>query len=299
MKINIPLDSVKKQIREEFRIAPLVTPEMREAEDLWMQIWTGTPPWANDQDRTINFAKAVTGEAARLATMGVSVKLSGSARADWLQERLNEELIPFLRDMLDVGCAAGMFLLKPTPDSIGLYTPPEFTITAVDNRKRVIGVVLYDTKATPDYYYVKAEYHRYEGTHYVVSNRAFRLAKGKTAASRVNLDEVPDWVASCRTPCWMIPHRCLPCAPCQMPTTSTAAPAVCPSMPTPCRNCVGWMLHGLPWWTKFRIPGRSPLWMIGCCASQAGSMFPCGCRAMCKTLPARRPKVSIRKLTAS
>ena len=56
MKINIPLDSVKKQIREEFRIAPLVTPEMREAEDLWMQIWMGTPPWANDQDRTINFA---------------------------------------------------------------------------------------------------------------------------------------------------------------------------------------------------------------------------------------------------
>ena len=50
MKINIPLDSVKKQIREEFRIAPLVTPEMREAEDLWMQIWMGTPPWANDQD---------------------------------------------------------------------------------------------------------------------------------------------------------------------------------------------------------------------------------------------------------
>ena len=42
MKINIPLDSVKKQIREEFRIAPLVTPEMREAEDLWMQIWMGT-----------------------------------------------------------------------------------------------------------------------------------------------------------------------------------------------------------------------------------------------------------------
>ena len=194
MKINIPLDSVKKQIREEFRIAPLVTPEMREAEDLWMQIWMGTPPWENDQDRTINFAKAVTGEAARLATMGVSVELSGSARADWLQERLNEELIPFLRDMLDVGCAAGMFLLKPTPDSIGLYTPPEFTITAVDNRKRVIGVVLYDTKATPDYYYVKAEYHRYEGTHYVVSNRAFRLAKGKTSASRVNLDEVSDWV---------------------------------------------------------------------------------------------------------
>ena len=30
---------MKKQIREEFRIAPLVTPEMREAEDLWMQIW--------------------------------------------------------------------------------------------------------------------------------------------------------------------------------------------------------------------------------------------------------------------
>ena len=194
MKINIPLDSVKKQIREEFRIAPLVTPEMREAEDLWMQIWMGTPPWANDQDRTINFAKAVTGEAARLATMGVSVELSSSARADWLQERLNEELIPFLRDMVDVGCAAGMFLLKPTPDSIGLYTPPEFTVTAVDNRKRVTGVVLYDTKATPDYYYVKAEYHRYEGTHYVVSNRAFRVAKGKTAASRANLDEVPDWV---------------------------------------------------------------------------------------------------------
>lgn len=51
----------------------------------------------------------MTGEAARLAMMGVSVELSGSARADWLQERLNEELIPFLRDMVDVGCAAGMF----------------------------------------------------------------------------------------------------------------------------------------------------------------------------------------------
>ena len=54
MKINIPLDSVKKQIREEFRIAPLVTPEMREAEDLWMQIWTGTPPW-----QTIRIAPSI------------------------------------------------------------------------------------------------------------------------------------------------------------------------------------------------------------------------------------------------
>lgn len=194
MRINVPLESVKKQIREEFRIAPLVTPEMREAESIWMRIWAGSPPWENDQDRTINFAKAVTVETARLATMGVSVELSGSARADWLQERLNGELIPFLRDMVEVGCATGMFVLKPTPDSIGLYTPEEFTITAVDNRKRVVGVVLYDTKTDPDYYYVKAEYHRYEGRHYVVSNRAFRLAKGKASAVRVNLDEVPEWV---------------------------------------------------------------------------------------------------------
>ena len=215
--------------------------------------------------------------------MGVSVELSGSARADWLQERLNEELIPFLRDMVDVGCAAGMFLLKPTPDSIGLYTPPEFTITAVDNRKRVTGVVLYDTKATPDYYYVKAEYHRYDGMHYVVSNRAFRLAKGKASASRVNLDEVPDWVG-------ILPDAVL----------DDTAPlfAVC-TMPDACRNCVGWTSHGRLWWTKFRIPGRLPLWMIVCCANQGGRMFPCGYRAMCKTLPVQRRKVSIRKSTAS
>lgn len=285
MKINIPLDSVKKQIREEFRIAAAGNAgNARSGRPVDADL-DGTPPWANDQDRTINFAKAVTGEAARLATMGVSVELSGSARADWLQERLNEELIPFLRDMVDVGCAAGMFLLKPTPDSIGLYTPPEFTITAVDNRKRVIGVVLYDTKATPDYYYVKAEYHRYDGTHYVVSNRAFRLTKGKTAASRANLDEVPDWVGI--LPDAVLDDTAPLFAVCTMPTptTSTAALAVCPSMPTPCRSCAGWTSHGRLWWTKFRIPGRSPLWMTGCCASPAGKMFPCGCRAMCKTLP--------------
>lgn len=54
MKINIPLDSVKKQIREEFRIAPLVTPEMREAEDLWMQIWM-----APHRGQTIRIAPSI------------------------------------------------------------------------------------------------------------------------------------------------------------------------------------------------------------------------------------------------
>lgn len=186
--------SVEREVKREFKIEPIESAEMREAIQTWYRIWSGDPPWKAEDARPINFAKAITEETARLVTLAAHVNVNGSARADWMQQRVELELLPFLRDAVERGCALGAFALKPTVDSIGVYTPAEYRITAVDGRRRVTGAVFYDTVQREGYTYTKAEYHRYEGALYAISNRVYRMRDGDASAVSVSIDSVPEWV---------------------------------------------------------------------------------------------------------
>ena len=75
------------RVKEDFKIEPISSEQM----NAWIyecaDIYQGNPSWIDVEDGidTVNFAKSVCAEIARLTMQGTSIKLSGSARADWLQ----------------------------------------------------------------------------------------------------------------------------------------------------------------------------------------------------------------------
>ena len=82
----------KKQAEEDFDIQAAEFPEMESLINRCANIYRGVPEWLDDKNniKTINFAKSVCSETARLATLAIGIQIDGSARATWLQEQINK-----------------------------------------------------------------------------------------------------------------------------------------------------------------------------------------------------------------
>lgn len=162
--------------REQFKIEPITTQEMTGFINKCLNIYQGKPHWLyeNDDIKTINFAKSICSETARLATLDLSINITGSARADWLQRQIDDAYYR-IREWVEYGCAAGTVILKPNGHDIEALTPDRFVVTNSRNGK-ITGVVFYDSKQSENgkKWYSRLEYHRFldDGT-YSVSNRCF------------------------------------------------------------------------------------------------------------------------------
>lgn len=164
---------VRSKAKDEFNVEPIGSEQMRSWVNECVRIYQGNPCWLNEDDNidTINFAKALASETARLAMLGTSIKIDGSARAKWLQEQIDRIYFQ-LRHWVEYGCAYGTIILKPNGDSIDLYTPDMFEVVHVSNDK-IDGVVFHDWKQEGKKWYTRLEYHRFEDDLYVITNKCY------------------------------------------------------------------------------------------------------------------------------
>ena len=138
-------------------------------------IYEGVPPWMGDDIRTINMAKAICSETARLATMGIGIHADGGPRAEWIQHQIDSTVYFNLRHWIEYAMAYGTAILKPNGDTVDIYLPGRFVVTDI-LAGEITGAVFmdhaYDRAA--DRYYTRLEYHRFlPGGNYAVSNRCF------------------------------------------------------------------------------------------------------------------------------
>ncbi len=119
----------KSRMKEEFNIEPITSEQMEAWVNECINIYQGNPSWLDPEDGidTVNFAKAICSEVARLTTLGIGIKVDGSARATWLQEQIDKVYFQ-LRHWVEYGCADGTILLKPNGDTIDLYQFGQFEV---------------------------------------------------------------------------------------------------------------------------------------------------------------------------
>ncbi len=138
--------------------------------------YSGKPDWVSPDDGifTVNFARTVCAETARLALLGTRISVSGnSARAVWLQRQL-DAFAPVWRRAVELMCAYGTVILKPSGDSVDVMTPDRFTVLDSDGG-RVTAAVFRDVRrGVGGELFERLEYHRFVGGVYVVSNRCVR-----------------------------------------------------------------------------------------------------------------------------
>lgn len=187
----------KKQAEEDFKIEAAEFPEMESLINRCANIYRGVPEWLDDKDniKTINFAKSVCSETARLATLAIGIQIDGSARATWLQEQIDKVYFQ-IRHWVEYGCAYGTVFIKPNGESLDVFTPADVMIVDYDNQE-IKGVIFKDSYTVGRKYYTRLEYHRFVETTvdgvttypYYVSNRAYVSKSPQSIGDKIDLKQ--------------------------------------------------------------------------------------------------------------
>lgn len=182
---------VKSKAKDEFNIEPISSEQMRSWINECVNIYQGNPCWLDEDDHidTIGFAKALASETARLATLGIGIKMEGSARANWLQEQIGKVYFQ-LRHWVEYGCAYGTIILKPNGDSIDLYTTDMFEITHVTNGV-IDGMIFHNWKKEGKKWYTRLEYHRFEDGLYRITNKCYLGDSPDDTKEQVDIKTTP------------------------------------------------------------------------------------------------------------
>ena len=182
---------------ELFGIKPFADDSMTDPLRDMSEIYYGRPDWLDDDDniKTINFAKSVCEETARLATMDIGVQIDGSPRAEWLQDQYDRAVKWNLRHWVEYGAAFGTVIFKPTVDGVNMITPALFRVTHVKDG-RIVGIVIKDQRYDPERkkYYTRLEYNRpVSEDEYAISNRCYIGESRNDLTTRIAIEKTP-WV---------------------------------------------------------------------------------------------------------
>ena len=114
----------KNQAEQDFRTEVIESPVMEAMIQKCANIYRGTPYWVDEDGRikTINFAKSVCSETARLTTLAIGIQIDGSERATWLQEQVDKTYSQ-IRHWVEYGCAYGTMFVKPNGEGFDMFTP--------------------------------------------------------------------------------------------------------------------------------------------------------------------------------
>lgn len=190
----------KKRAEEDFQVKEITSQQMKDVISRCADMYRGIPSWVSAEDniKTINFAKAVCSETARLATLGIKIQIGGGARGTWLQEQIDKAYFN-LRHWVEYGCAYGTVIIKPNGSGFDVFTPFDFMVTERDGNGNITGIIFKDSYADNDKYYTRLEYHYFDDTQpegmrpYYIKNRAYMSKSANSIGDPVSLSQTK-WV---------------------------------------------------------------------------------------------------------
>lgn len=184
---------LKSRTKDEFNITPITSAEMEWLIEYCAMAYRGNPQWEDpDQHiKTVNFAKSICSETARLATLAIGIQVDGGSRAVWLQEQV-EKLYPQLRQWVEYAMAYGTVVLKPNGDTVKMYTPGQFEVTSCTGGK-IDGMVFHNhaSDEAAGRYYERLEYHRFEDGVYIITNKCFVGASAGSCNEPIDISLTP------------------------------------------------------------------------------------------------------------
>ena len=197
----------RSKAKEIFGVNDIVSQKLDGAIKNYERIYKGFPDWIDEDEdiKTINFAKSLCSETARLTMLAAKVTADGSARAAWVQKQI-DSVYYNLRDWVEYACAAGTVILKPNGKTVDMYPLKDVVITDCENGK-ITGIVFINKDTVNDKYYTRFEYHRYVNDRYVITNRCFVSDSQNSPDEFVEIKDTPwsdmkeeDWLLNIQKP---------------------------------------------------------------------------------------------------
>ena len=185
-------DTVKKAVGAEVAISD----DMRTKIELWQKMFQDKAPWLNRETQSMNLASAVAAEIARLAMTEFNSEITGSARADFLQENYDFVLTK-LQEQTEFAAALGGVVFKPYIDgdkiAVDFVHASRFVPTAYNSRGEITGAVFVERVKKGRAWYSRLESHQLTDAGYTVQNKAFVSYQENDLGVPTSLSSVDEW----------------------------------------------------------------------------------------------------------
>ena len=181
----------KSKVKDDFDVESIVSVAVEKKLKECADIYKGEPYWLDEEDhiKTVNFAKAICSETARLTTLAIKIQVDGSARGDYLQ-KLIEKYYFKIREWVEFSCAHGTIILKATLDGVDCVLPGDYIVTdAMDGE--ITAVVFIDRTRKDKKYYTRLEYHRFIDDVYWVTNKCYVGESENDLNTPVKIEKTP------------------------------------------------------------------------------------------------------------
>lgn len=181
----------------EFGVSPAVSMTMEQKTALWYAMLVNTPPWLTCDVKPVGLPAAICREVRRPALVELTANITGSQRADYLNERFRAAQENF-GTALELGLALGGVALKPYIYGDALLVDVTgaagFQPTKFDPAGRCICGVFKDKPVKAgSKYYIRLEYHELDSTTYTIRNKAYYSDATGTVGADAPLNAVPEW----------------------------------------------------------------------------------------------------------
>lgn len=188
----------KSTIEEALKTKTAVSDKMDRAMQLWLKVFTNNAPWLNEEIESLELGASVAEEFARLITVEMKSEVTGSARADYINE-VYQKVLEDLKSHLALYNAVGGGFFKPYIKGNKLYidyiAQTDCKPLKFDNAGNITSIVFSSEIAKGDKIYTRLETHTLQGTDYIIENKVYVTeGSNNSVLGRItHLSEIPEW----------------------------------------------------------------------------------------------------------
>lgn len=188
----------KSTIEDALKVKTAISNEMDRAMNLWLKIFTNNAPWLNEEVRSLQLGASIAEEFARLITLEMKSEVTGSARADYINE-VYQKVLEDLKSHLALYNAVGGGFFKPYVKNNRFYIDyiPQTDCKPLkfDNAGNITSMVFSSQITKGDKIYTRLETHTLQDTNYIIENKVYVTESYNSSmlGRATSLSEVAEW----------------------------------------------------------------------------------------------------------
>ncbi|WP_133964656.1 phage portal protein [Eubacterium limosum] len=178
-----------------------LSPKMEMAIETWASLYANRPTWQSKKEMifTMGLPGAVANEMARLVTIELKSEITGSQRADFLNEIYKEKVLKNIRQYVEYGCAKGGLIMKPYFNgkgiSVDFIQADAFLPVSFDSAKQITAAIFVASIRKGKKIYTRFEAHSVTNSGYTIINKAYLSENDGILGKQVPLSAVEEWAA--------------------------------------------------------------------------------------------------------
>lgn len=193
----------KETIKSALDVNVAISSDMADAITLWEKIYENEAPWLKDEEvESLELGAAIANEFARLTTLEMKTEITGSPRAEFLNEQY-KRMLERLNENLEIGNAVGGLVFKPYVKNNKLYVDLVrgscFYPTEFNSSGEVIAGIFTSQLNKGDNVYTRLEYHKFyeqaveNDINYIIKNVVYKSNDSSILGTKIEIAKVPEW----------------------------------------------------------------------------------------------------------